>query len=192
MSTKTIALLAAAALTLTACHRDLSGSTYSSSATGGKVLQGTVISARHVTVKDHDKLQDNTAGGLIGGIGGGVAGASTGKGYGQTGAAVGGAVIGAVAGALIQDALSTTDGMEYLVKLDAKHANKSSTIRKTSKIIHGKQESVEDDLKASIETDTQTDVISVIQGADAPIAEGSRVYVVYNDDRPRVVAMNPK
>jgi len=181
-----IAVLAALMLALSACAKDTASDTYTTSSTGGKVLKGTIISARAVKIKEHDKLQDNTVGGLAGGAAGAVGGASIGHGNGSIASGIGGAVIGAVAGAFIQDALSTTDGMEYLVKLDAKNMRTSSPNHK-KKVTEKTNGGVEADLNSSTDVDTQTDMISVVQKADPALSEGSLVYVVYSDDRPRLV-----
>ena len=185
MSPKLLAFFTAVMLVLTGCSRDIASDTYTTSSTGGKVLEGEIISARHVKIKDHDKLQDNTLGGLAGGAGGAVGGASIGNGTGSIATSIGGAIIGAVAGAYVQDALSTTDGMEYLVKLDEKYIRDADS--RTKKMIkESGKASVRDDMKMSIDTNTQTDIISVVQKADPVLAEGSRVYVVYHDDRARL------
>ena len=181
-----ILTLIAVVSVLTGCGRDMASDTYSDSATAGKVLKGTIISARAVTIKSHDKLQDNTVGGLAGGAGGALGGSEIGHGDGSIASAIGGAVAGAVAGAYVQDMLSTTDGMEYLVKLDAKHARKDSAAHK--KIV---RESIKGgtmaDMNASTDIDTQTDIVSVVQKGDPALKEGSAVYIVYHDDRPRLV-----
>ncbi len=53
-------VLLVASLMLTACARDMSSDVYTSGAASGKVLEGTIVSARPVTIKENDKLQDNT------------------------------------------------------------------------------------------------------------------------------------
>ena len=172
-------------LSLAACGRDLASNTYTEGSTSGKVLEGVVISARPVTVKAHDKLQDNGTGALMGGAAGGVAGYQAGNGRGNTATTVGGALIGAVAGALIEDAVSTTEGMEYLVKLDAQYANDPNTKQTTVEFKRTKGND------PNISTNSQTDIVAVVQKADASVGVGSRVYVVYSGDRPRVVPAQP-
>lgn len=176
------------ALVLTGCNRNMGSNTYTSSSAAGVVLEGTVVSVRQVTIKDSDKLQDNALGGVAGGAVGGVAGSTIGKGKGSTVGAVGGAVAGAVLGALIQDELSTSQGYEYVVKLDkaddAEEAEATATItRKYS------SEKVQDKLKNQIKTKgTSSRLISVVQGQDVVLNPGQRVYVIYSDDRPRLAA----
>ena len=180
-----IALFIAAVLALTGCSRDMGSDTYVQSSAAGKVLKGTIISERPVKIKAHDKLQDNTAGGLAGGALGAAGGSAVGNGSGSLAAAIGGAVIGAVAGAYAEDALGTSDGMEYVVQLDAKNMRKAGPDhkKKVSERING---NVESDINSSMDLDTQTDMISVVQKADPALTEGSKVFVIYSDDRPRL------
>ena len=185
MSQKMIAMLAAVMVLLTGCAKDLGGDTYTSNGTAGKVLKGTIISARAVKIKDHDKLQDNTIGGLAGGAAGGVGGAAIGHGDGSIAAAIGGAVIGAVAGAVIQDQLGTSEGMEYVVKLDAKNMRAAGPQHK-KKVTEKNNGGVQADLNDSTDVDMQTDMISVVQKADPALVVGGPVYVIYSDDRPRL------
>lgn len=177
-------LIAATAL-LGACSRNLDANTYTSGNTVGKVVYGTVVSARSVTIKDHDKLEENALGGLAGGVVGGVAGSAAGKGTGKSLATVGGAIAGAVLGAYAQDELSTTSGYEYIVQLDSPGYNESAA--KKNVTIKG-QNSVAQDVKDSIHTaQTQSEAISIVQQDQAMLPAGTRVMVVYNDDRPRVI-----
>lgn len=169
------------------CARNLSSSVHTQSATTGKVVEGVIVSARAVTVKAHDKLADNTTGGLAGGVLGGVAGNSFGKGTGNAAATVGVGILGAVAGAFAEDALSTSDGIEYLVKISGKNPGK-----KTKKEVEiTKANSVDRDIQKAVETEgIETDVIAVVQQDEQPFQAGQKVYVVFNDDRPRVIARN--
>lgn len=190
MRTKITVLLAAVALMLSACARDMASDTYTTSATGGKVLKGTIISTRVVTIKEHDKLAENTTGGLIGGVGGGVAGANIGSGNGSVGAAVGGAVLGAIAGALAEDALSTSQGVQYIVQIDGKHARKGkSDIKRYKSTKANTKGTVKEDINNSIDMDMESDIVSVVQKSDPALSEGARVYVIYQDDRPRLSPM---
>jgi outer membrane lipoprotein SlyB len=191
MNCSRIAALVAIMALLAGCGKDMSSNTYTSSGTSGKVLKGTIISMRAVKIKEHDKLQDNTVGGLAGGALGAAGGSAVGNGSGSVAAAIGSAVVGAVAGAYLQDTLSTSDGVEYLVQLDNK--NIKTVQPRTKKTIRESESSlVSDDMKGSISTETQTDIISVVQAADTTLAEGSAVYVVYSDDHPRLVSASKK
>ncbi|MDE3059732.1 MAG: hypothetical protein KGJ06_01825 [Pseudomonadota bacterium] len=171
---------------LTACAKNMSSNVYTDSSTPGKVLEGTIISARTVTVKAHDKLQDNTAGGLVGGAAGLGAGSQVGRGTGNIAADIGGAIIGAVAGAYIQDELNTQEGTEYLVKLDKQYIQEYDDVRK--KVAVGSKTGIEQEMTLSSNVGTKTDIVSVVQTDNPPLREGTHVYVIYNDSRPRLVA----
>ena len=69
-------------LLLTGCGRDLSNSMYVSSATMSFTLEGHIVSARSVTIKEHDKLGDHTTGMLAGGAMGAALGNTLGAGSG--------------------------------------------------------------------------------------------------------------
>lgn len=171
---------------VTGCGRRLGGDVVTSNATVGKVVYGTVVSARQVTVKDSERLQDNAIGGLGGGLAGGIAGSSIGGGTGRGLATVGGAILGAVAGAAIQDELGTSSGMQYVVALDGAPSPTPTRIKKDYRF--SGSDSVKDDINQSIQmSDQATQSISVVQQDEVPIAAGTRVMVIYSDDRPRVV-----
>lgn len=179
---KKVAVLGAMLLTLSACGRNMNSNAYVSSSTSGKVIEGTVISARPVVIKDSEKLGQNTTGGALGAVGGGVIGNQFGSGGGNLAATVGGAIAGAVIGAVVEDQLSTSDGFEYVVRIDSGKSKSSKT--KTSRRINSK---VSDDVQDSINVaDTETNMISVVQGNDVVFHVGQRVFVVYSDDRPRL------
>lgn len=179
-------IMALSVILLASCAKNMNSDVYTEGSTPGKVLEGTVINARTVTIKAHDKLQDNTAGGLLGGAGGAAAGSAIGHGNGSLAAAIGGAIVGAVAGAVAEDALSTQQGTEYLVKLDKKYIQQYDL---TSRKIQAKAGSpVEQDIVNSTNVGTKTDIISVVQANDPAIKAGSHVYIIYTDDRPHLVA----
>ncbi len=181
-----IALLATAVLA-SACARNLDGATYTSGNTVGKVTYGTIVSARSVTVKDSDKLEGNALGGIAGGALGGVAGSAVGKGTGRSLATVGGAILGAVGGAYAQDQLGTQTAFEYIVKLDAPRAGTSSVKFNDTRT----DKTVAQDIKDSMQTaTTESDAIAVVQTDATMLTAGTRVMVVYNDDRPRVIPAN--
>lgn len=184
---KNVIVMVAVMAMATACARNLDGSTYTSGNTVGKVTYGTIVSARSVTVKDNDKLEQNALGGLAGGVVGGVAGSSVGGGTGKGLATVGGAILGAVAGAYAQDQLGTQSAYEYIVQMDSpRHVG--TTARKDV-TIKG-QNSVAQDVKDSMHTaQTESDAIAIVQTDASMLLAGTRVMVVYNDDRPRVVPL---
>ncbi len=187
---KILSIATISSLMLTSCARDMSSDVYTDSNAVGKVLEGKVLSARQVTVKSSDKLQDNTLGMIGGGLLGAVAGSSVGGGTGKGLAAVGGGLLGATAGAYAQDKLGTSKGIEYVVRIDKKYV---SSIPRN---VHRKQisvgdNSVDQDVKQSIAVeDTKTDLISVVQGTDTMFQAGQKVLIIYNNDRPRLAAAN--
>lgn len=186
---KFVTIVAVASVFLTGCARNLGANTYVSSATVGKVLEGTVISATAVTIKDTDQLGKNGVGTLGGGIMGGILGSSIGKGKGSSLGAGAGAIAGGLAGAYIQDKLSTSQGFQYVVRLDPKYISevpKSNTVS-TKNININRTTSVDDEIKSSIAVEnTRTDLLSVVQGGDVVIGVGQRVLIIYNNDRPRL------
>lgn len=182
---RTLVALAVATTLLSACARNLDGDTYTSGNTVGKVTYGTIVSARNVTVKDNDKLEKNALGGLAGGAVGGVAGSSIGGGSGKGLATVGGAILGAVAGAYAQDQLGTQSAHEYIVQMDSPRYN--DQVAKKNVTFKG-QDSVAQDIKDSMHTSqTESDAIAIVQTDEVMLQAGTRVMIVYNDDRPRVV-----
>lgn len=186
----TVLLVSAASLMLlSACGRNMQGDVYTSSSSVGKVVYGTVVSARPVTIKDNESLKGSGLGGIAGGIAGGVGGSEIGKGTGSAIGAIGGALAGAMIGAVAEDQLSTSNGFEYIVELDAPKTPKSIAIQKKEKInISTGKNSVESDvMDAAMPEETASDAISVIQQDDVAIEEGSRVMVIYRDDRARIV-----
>jgi outer membrane lipoprotein SlyB len=183
-------LLLALALSVAACGRNMDSTTYTSNSPVAKVVYGTVISARQVTVKDAERMQDNALGGLAGGVAGGVAGSGIGGGTGKGLATVGGAILGAVAGAAIQDELGTSTGTEYIVQLDSPKATGTKTIRSKERLEINRGSSVADDINDAIQVaDTQSEAIAVVQKDEVVIAPGTRVAVIYADDRPRIAPL---
>jgi outer membrane lipoprotein SlyB len=182
---KIFVLALALSLTLSSCARDLNNNVYTEGATTGIVYEGTVISARQVTIKGSDKLGEKPGvGTLAGGIGGGIAGSEIGKGKGSSAGAVGGAVAGAVLGAIIESQLNTQQGMEYIVKLSDDNVDSKSKTKNSNQTKNG---SVAQQIRGSTSLGLKSNVISIVQGMDHIFQAGHKVYVIYNDDRPRVV-----
>jgi outer membrane lipoprotein SlyB len=171
---------------LSGCARNMGSNVYTSSAVTGKVIEGTVVSARAVVIKDSDKLTDNTIGMLGGGLIGGLGGNLLGKGKGNTLSTAGGAIAGAAVGSIIQDRLSTSNGMEYVVRIAPQYrSDVPTTINKT--VITSGNQSVDDEVKgATSVANTKTDLISVVQGADTVYNPGQKVLIMFNNDRPRI------
>lgn len=162
-------------LILSACARDLSSNVYTSDSTLSLTMEGKILSVRPITIKDSDRLGDNAVGGLAGGALGGVAASSIGKGSGNAAAVVGGAVAGAVVGAVAQDMLSTSEGFEYIVKVDTKNLK--------SDYYEGSGA-----MRKAISSATTSGLVTVIQGKDVVFDEGQPVYVIFSDKRVRVIA----
>lgn len=183
-----LAAVMLASTMLGGCARNLNANVYTSDAAVGKVLEGTVVSATPVTVKNTDKLENNGLGLLGGGVVGGLAGSGVGKGTGNTLAIAGAALAGAAIGSVIQDKLGTNNGMQYVVRLDPKYVDNSVVTEEKHRVSIGNN-SVDDDVKNSIGVvNTKTDLLSVVQGNDVLFQPGQRVLIVYNNDRPRLVA----
>ena len=162
------------AVFVTSCARDLSSSTYTSDSTLSLTLEGKVISVRAVTIKESEKLGDNTGGMLAGGIGGAVLGSTVGKGGGNDLAMVGGALAGAALGAVVQDKLGQSKGLEYIVKLD--------TSKLKSNYYEGNTA-----MRNAISAATTSGVITVVQSSENPLGMGQKVYVIFSDNRTRVI-----
>lgn len=162
---------------LAGCARDLSSSTYTSSSTLSLTLEGKVISARSVTIKDNDKMANNKMGMLAGGAMGAVSGSGIGGGTGNDMAIVGTAIAGGIAGAAIEGALTKQKGFEYIVKVD--------TSKLKSEYFEGNAA-----MRNAISSATTSGIVTVVQGTDNPIAVGQNVYVIYSDNRTRVISAN--
>ena len=159
------------------CARDLSSNVYSSGSTLSLTLDGKVVAVRQVTVKENDKLGNNAGGMLAGGVAGGVLGSTVGSGNGQTVAVVGGALAGAALGAVVEDKLGTAKGYEYVVKVD--------TSKLKSNYYEGNTA-----MRNAISSATTSGVVTIVQGTDTVLSVGQKVYVIFSDDRTRVVASN--
>ncbi len=171
---------------LSACATDMNSTTYTAGAPVGKVLEGIVVSARPVTIKENAKLQDNTLGMVGGGLIGGIGGSMLGGGNGRLAATAGGALAGAALGTLTQSQLGKQQGMEYVVRLDPKYVNSAPRQVQEKKVTFG-DGSVDDEIKHSISVaDTRTDLLSVVQGNDVVFQPGQKVLIIYNNDRPRL------
>ncbi len=175
------------ALVLTSCAKQIGGSTYVSSASTGIVYEGMIISARPVTIKDSDKLGEKPGVGMLGGgVLGGIGGSNIGKGKGSSAAAVGGALAGAVVGAMIEDQLNTQQGMEYIVRLSEDSLSDSDNETHENVSVGGK--TISQKIQGSTKMGLKSRTISVVQGMqDGTFSTGTKVFVIYNDDRPRIV-----
>lgn len=104
---------------LSGCARNISPGVYSSRHVGesSRTEEAVVVSMRVVEVKDHEKMDQNGLGLMGGALGGGLLGSLFGKGAGQVGMVGVGALAGAAGGALLEDKLTTQQGIEYTVKV---------------------------------------------------------------------------
>ncbi len=159
------------------CARDLSSNVYSSGSTLSLTLDGKVVAVRQVTVKNNDKLGDNTGGIVAGGLGGAAVGSTVGGGNGQTVGVVGGALAGAAIGALAEGQLGKAQGYEYIVKVD--------TSKLKSNYYEGNAA-----MRNAISSATTSGIVTIVQGTDTVLTVGQKVYVIFSDDRTRIVAAN--
>lgn len=162
---------------LSACARDLSSSMYTSDSTLSLTMEGVIISARPVIVKNTDKMQDNVGGMLAGGAMGAAVGSGIGGGSGNTMAIVGGAIAGGLAGSAIQGKLGESKGMEYIVKVD--------TSKMKDTYFDGNAA-----MRNVVATAKVNGLVTVVQGADNALSIGQNVYVIFSENRTRVIPRN--
>ncbi len=91
---------------------------------------------------------------------------------------VGGALAGAAAGAVLQGALSSSDGAEYIIKID------------TSKIKDGYYDG--NAAMRNVVASARTGLITVVQSPDAALHEGQDVFVIYSSNRTRIIPASKK
>jgi outer membrane lipoprotein SlyB len=165
-----------AVISLSGCARDLSSSVYTSDSTLNIVLEGQILSARNVKIKENDKLGQNTQGATIGSLGGGAAGYST---RGGGAAVIGGAIVGGIIGAATEQALSTAQGMEYVVKVDTSKMEKD--YYEGSPL-----------MRNSLAAVKANGIITVVQAKESKneplITPGQSVLVIISEKRVRVIA----
>jgi outer membrane lipoprotein SlyB len=169
-----IAMLFTLLALVSGCARDLSSDMYTSDSTLSFTLEGVIVAARPVKIKDTDKMGNNTGVMLAGGAMGAALGSGVGGGSGATMAVVGGAIAGGLAGAAIQGKLGESKGFEYIVKVDA------------SKIKDGYYDG-NASIRNAVSTARAGGLVTVVQGADNALGQGQRVYVIYSENRTRVV-----
>ncbi len=169
---KNMASILMLSLLINGCARDLSSSVYTSDATLSFTLEGKIIAVREVTIKEGESLADNAGGMLAGGALGAAVGSTSSSN--RAPAMVGAGIAGAVAGAVVQNALSKSQGYEYIVQVD------------TSKIKDGYYEG-NAAIRNVISTARASGLITVIQSKENPIKEGQKVFVIFSNNRTRVV-----
>lgn len=173
-----IFILILTSVILSGCARDLSDSVYTSADTFNIVLEGQLLSQRKITIKESDRLADNSSGAAMGAVGGGV-GAYSMSGN-NAGAGLAGAAIGGVIGATMQQALGTTKGVEYIVRVD--------TSKMQSEYFEGSRL-----MRNALAATKATGMLTVIQADDkkaAPIRDGDKVLVIIGEKRTRIIPQN--
>ncbi len=160
---------------LTGCGRDLSSNMYTSDSTLSFTMEGVIVATRPIIIKDADNMSDNTGGMLAGGAMGAALGSGAGSGSGTTMTIVGGAIVGGLAGAVLQGKLSEGKGYEYIVKVD------------TSSLKDGYFDGNKA-IRNVISTAKTTGLVTIVQGADVVLKEKQKVYIIYSDNRTRVIA----
>lgn len=173
-SAKLVCVVAMMAL-LSGCARDLSTNVYTSDSTLNLTLEGKVVAARPVVVKNTDKLTDNTTGMAGGALAGGVIGNTAGSGSGHVAAIAGGVLAGAVIGSIVESQLGTADGIEYIVKVD------------TSKLKSGYYEGSAV-MRNAISSATTSGLVTIIQGKDTVFDVNQDVYIIFSPKRTRIIA----
>ncbi|MEQ9116011.1 MAG: glycine zipper 2TM domain-containing protein [Rickettsiales bacterium] len=172
---KKLSVILFAVLFLTSCARDLDSDVYTADSTLSLTMEGKIINVRVVTIKNSDRLGNNSTGTLGGAALGGLAGSGMGKGKGAYAGAIGGAIAGGVAGAAIEGQLGKQQGYEYIIKVD------------TSKLKFDHFEGTKI-MRDAISSATTSGMVTVIQGRDVKLQKGQKVYVIFSDKRARVIA----
>lgn len=83
-----------------------------------EVQYGTIVSGRHVEIRNTSGDQDMIAGAAVGGIAGALLGEKLGKGKGKTVMTGAGAIAGAALGANVSKNANRSQSQEWIVKLD--------------------------------------------------------------------------
>jgi len=160
---------------LSGCARDLSNDVYTSDATMSLTMQGKILSVRPVTIKDQDKMGDNTGGMLAGGALGAAAGTGVGKGSGRTVGVVGSAIAGGLLGAATEGSLSKSKGYEYIVKVDTKKLSNDDYYEGSAT------------MRSAVASAKTSGLITIVQGDKNPFPEGLSVYVIVSEKRARII-----
>lgn len=162
-------------LCLAGCARDLSSKTYTSDSTLNLTLQGKIISANPVVVKNSDLLEDNVGGIASGAALGGIGGSAIGQGKGNMGMVAAGVIAGGLVGGAVGGQLGKANGIEYIVKVD--RSNLKDEYYQGSAMMR--------DAIAAVKANG---ILTIVQGSDNPIAVGKDVFIIISSKRARVVS----
>lgn len=163
---------------LSGCGRDLSSNTYTSDSTLNITLKGKLLAKRSIKIKEDEKLGDNTAGALIGGVGGGAIAANNSN---SAALVVGGAIVGGLTGAIMQSALGTSQGVEYIVEVD--RSNLRDDYYEGSRM-----------LRNALAAVRATGIITIVQAKEGKtnpvIHEGQNVLIILSEKRTRLIPVS--
>ncbi|MFQ3307073.1 MAG: outer membrane lipoprotein SlyB [Candidatus Midichloriaceae bacterium] len=160
---------------LIGCSRDLSDNMYLSDQTLSFTLEGKIVSTRQVVVKENDKFADNKTGMAVGALGGAAVGSTMGGGSGKIASIAGMGIVGGLLGTAIEDSLGKSKGIEYIIKVD---------ISKIKDSYYEGNAALRNIIAAAR---VNNGLITVVQAAQNPIAKGESVYVIFSDNRTRVI-----
>ena len=95
-----------------------SAPSYSANSVGqvSQVEQGQIIDIQQINIKGSDNIGARV-GGLAGGLGGALAG--SGNIFTSIAASIGGAIVGGIAGGVTEDAITSSKGYQFTIKLDS-------------------------------------------------------------------------
>ncbi|ALB02080.1 membrane protein [Francisella persica ATCC VR-331] len=95
-----------------------SAPSYSANSVGqvSQVEHGQIIDIQQINIKGFDNIGVRI-GGLAGGIGGALAG--SGNVFTSVAASIGGAIVGGIAGGVTEDAITSSKGYQFTIKLDS-------------------------------------------------------------------------
>jgi outer membrane lipoprotein SlyB len=159
---------------LAGCANDLSTDNYTSESTFNLTMEGIIISARPVNI-DKKPLGTNAAGMVVGGATGALLTSKS-----DPAVMIGAGLVGAGLGALAESKLKSSKGFEYIIKVDV------------SKLKHdaGDLHFTNPTIKNAVASAKTNGLITVVQGKDVILQKGQPVYVIYSDNRTRVVPAN--
>ena len=160
---------------LNGCGRDLSANTYTSDSTLNITLQGKLLAKRDIKIKEDEKLGDNTIGGVAGAVGGGAVAHNNSS---NSAVVVGGAIVGGLTGALLQSALGTSRGVEYIVQVD--RSNLQDNYYEGSRLLRN--------ALAAIRATGMITIIQAKEGKNNPVInEGQNVLIILSEKRTRLI-----